>query len=275
MIEPTMHYSLSSCILTIAISLLLCSLLLCSLLLCSLLSTTSAQSLQATALQHPLEFLPTCPVAEMNFTLVPAIPADAPRLAEIYFSAFTNELSRRLFPRAEDTEAFQIRGLEENARETQSGGKKTSLIKVVGTNDAGEEVIAGYALWKFHGDQEETTGKGAEKTEWPGSSDGELCDSFFGKVTAERERAVGEQRHYYLSILAIDPAFGRQGLGAKLLKWGLDRADEERVITFISASPQGRGLYEKHNCRALNNYEVVPGYRETSMIRPVGGMSRR
>lgn len=75
-------------------------------------------------------------------------------------------------------------------------------------------------------------------------------------------------------MLAVDPAFARRGLGAKLLKWGLDRADERRLITFISASPAGRGLYEKHGCRALNSYEVVPGYHETSMVRPVAGLSR-
>jgi GNAT superfamily N-acetyltransferase len=75
-------------------------------------------------------------------------------------------------------------------------------------------------------------------------------------------------------MLAVDPAFGRRGLGARLLKWGLDRADGERVITFISSSPTGRGLYEKHGCRALNNYQVIPGYRETSMVRPVHGLSR-
>jgi GNAT superfamily N-acetyltransferase len=75
-------------------------------------------------------------------------------------------------------------------------------------------------------------------------------------------------------MLAVDPAFGRRGLGARLLKWGLDRADGERVITFISSSPTGRGLYEKHGCRALNNYQVIPGYRETSMVRPAHGLSR-
>ncbi|KAL4865167.1 hypothetical protein BDV12DRAFT_188416 [Aspergillus spectabilis] len=210
----------------------------------------------------------------MEFTISPATPADAPRLTEIYFSAFSSDFSRRLFPPANDTRAFKISGLERDAEETQSGGKKSSLIKVVGTAEGQEPVIAGYALWNFYeGDTDEAPDTG-EKIQWPASSDVELCESFFGRVVRERKRAIGDQPHYYLSILAIDPAFGRRGLGAKLLKWGLDRADEERVITFISSSPQGRGLYEKHNCRALNNYEVIPGYRETSMVRPVGGMSR-
>lgn len=77
-----------------------------------------------------------------------------------------------------------------------------------------------------------------------------------------------------LSILGVDPKFGRQGLGGRLLKWGLDRADQEQLITFISASPEGRGLYEKHGTRAVRSYEVIPGYYETSMVRSVGGVRR-
>ncbi|KAL5338352.1 hypothetical protein BJX70DRAFT_202284 [Aspergillus crustosus] len=218
---------------------------------------------------------PSC--AKMEYTLTPATPADAPRLTDIYFSAFNSDFSRRLFPPADDTRAFKIAGLEHDAEETQADGKKTSLIKLVGKADGQEPVIAGFALWNFHegyADEEAEKSSSSGDAEFPASSDRELCKRFFGRVVQEKKNAIGDQPHYYLSLLAIDPAFGRQGLGAKLLKWGLDRADEERVITFISSSPQGRGLYEKHNCCALNNYEVVPGYRETSMVRPVGGMTR-
>ncbi|KAL4950654.1 acyl-CoA N-acyltransferase [Aspergillus filifer] len=210
----------------------------------------------------------------MEFSLQPALPSDAPALTQIYFSAFTNELSTRIMPNTPDVATFRTAGFEKAAEDAQAG-RNTDLIKVVGTAEGQDDVIAGFALWKFFEDNSDpnATGEG-KKTEWPASSDAALCDSFFSGCDRERRRAIGDQPHYYLSMLAVDPAYGRQGLGGKLLKWGLDRSDREGKITFISSSPTGRGLYEKHGARAVNNYEVVPGYRETSMIRPVAGLRR-
>ncbi|KAL3435094.1 hypothetical protein BDV09DRAFT_168552 [Aspergillus tetrazonus] len=209
----------------------------------------------------------------MDFAIEPVLPEDALRITEIYFSAFTNSLSQRIMPRTEESEAFQTARFRKSAEEAQSGQGK-DMIKIVATVPDQEPVIAGFALWNFYSGTSDSTEHEKEKVEWPSSSDSELCERFFSGVERERQTAIGDQPHYCLYMLAVDPAFARRGLGAKLLKWGLDRADERRLITFISASPAGRGLYEKHGCRALNSYEVVPGYRETSMVRPVAGLSR-
>ncbi|KAL2809127.1 hypothetical protein BJX63DRAFT_371419 [Aspergillus granulosus] len=212
----------------------------------------------------------------MNFKIEPATVSDAPRLTEIYFSAFTNELSNRIMPRTDDVREFQIARFK-NLAEAASPENNTHLLKIVGTGSDQllSPVIAGFAIWKFYDGNDTSDGKDEKGgVQWPASSDSELCSSFFAHVYQERKRAIGEQPHYYLDMLAVDPNFGRRGLGARLLKWGLDRADRERVITFISSSPTGRGLYEKYGCKALNNYQVIPGYRETSMVRPVAGFSR-
>ncbi|KAL2846163.1 hypothetical protein BJY01DRAFT_213520 [Aspergillus pseudoustus] len=212
----------------------------------------------------------------MNFNIEPATASDASRLTEIYFSAFDNVLSNRIMPRTDDVREFQIVRFSTLAEEA-STDPTTHLLKIVGTgsDESASPVIAGFAIWRFF-DGVDSDGKQEKKAvQWPPSSDSELCISFFTHVSEERKRAIGEQPHYYLDMLAVDPEYGRRGLGARLLKWGLDRADSERVITFISSSPAGRTLYEKHNCKALNNYQVIPGYRETSMVRPVGGFSRR
>ncbi|KAL2856782.1 hypothetical protein BJX68DRAFT_191657 [Aspergillus pseudodeflectus] len=212
----------------------------------------------------------------MNFNIEPAVPSDAARITEIYFSAFTNELSHRIMPRTDDVREYQLARFKKLA-ETAPTDSKTHFLKIVGSGSESDQtpVIAGFAIWRFFDGDSASDAKHSKSTvQWPASSDAELCNSFFSRVDQERKNAIGEQPHYYLDMLAVDPAFGRRGLGARLLKWGLDRADGERVITFISSSPTGRGLYEKHGCRALNNYQVIPGYRETSMVRPVSGLSR-
>ncbi|KAL2826695.1 acyl-CoA N-acyltransferase [Aspergillus cavernicola] len=207
----------------------------------------------------------------MEFKIQPATAADAPRLTEIYFSAFSDNFSLRLLPPTDDVRTFMTQSFKSDVEKAQSD-TATSLMKIVGTGSDHEAApaIAGFALWTF----KEGDGDEPEEVQWPPSSDSELCSSFFALIDKERKRAIGDQEHYCLDMLVIDPEFGRQGLGAQLLKWGLDRADEKRVVTFISSSPAARALYEKHGCRVLNKYEVIPDHWQSTMVRPVRGMRR-
>lgn len=45
--------------------------------------------------------------------------------------------------------------------------------------------------------------------------------------------------------LATLPKFKRLGAGSQLIAWGLERADRERKVAVLSASPQGLSLYRK------------------------------
>lgn len=57
---------------------------------------------------------------------------------------------------------------------------------------------------------------------------------------------TGKRRECYdLTWLAVDPHYQGHGHGAKLVKWGLDRADAENVaVSIISAEGKER-FYEK------------------------------
>jgi GNAT superfamily N-acetyltransferase len=48
-----------------------------------------------------------------------------------------------------------------------------------------------------------------------------------------------------MSILAVRPSYQRKGLGSRLLAPVLELADNGFAKTYIEASEQGRGLYEK------------------------------
>ncbi|KAL4807455.1 acyl-CoA N-acyltransferase [Aspergillus unguis] len=201
----------------------------------------------------------------MSFSLEPAVANDAPRLTEIYFAAFTNVLSQRITPDTGDVREFQTAAFKKDIENAQNG-KGMHFTKAVDKDG----VIAGFSSWKVYEGLTEDEGT----IQWPASSDAELCTSFFGGMNTERKKIIGDQPHYELSMLAVDPAFGRRGLGGMLLKWGLDRADEKQVPTFISSSPEGRGLYEKNGAQALHTYEVIPGYNQSSMVRPAAGLRR-
>ena len=47
------------------------------------------------------------------------------------------------------------------------------------------------------------------------------------------------------NVIAVAPEHQRKGIGAMLLKWGMDRATEDGVPVWLCASPAGMRLYTK------------------------------
>jgi GNAT superfamily N-acetyltransferase len=111
----------------------------------------------------------------------------------------------------------------------------------------------------------------------------ELLKWFFGSLDEKRNAfMVPRGKGYlYMAILAVDPGFQRMGVGRKLLDWGLEKADRERLECWIEASPAGKGLYEKVGWREVDVIDVELrrwGWegeekvaRTVSMFRGVGG----
>lgn len=78
--------------------------------------------------------------------------------------------------------------------------------------------------------------------------------------------------YWTLAYLAVLPSHGRRGIGQKLLRWGLERADEEDRSIYISASVQGVGLYKKVDAEVLDSVACMEGeemgeWLETWMCR--------
>lgn len=66
-----------------------------------------------------------------------------------------------------------------------------------------------------------------------------------------------DEPHWYLSMIGVDPSRQGQGLGAALLKAGLQRCDAEGLPAYLeSSSPKNVPLYERH------------GFEVTGLIKP-------
>ncbi|KAM3418057.1 hypothetical protein BST61_g6263 [Cercospora zeina] len=138
------------------------------------------------------------------------------------------------------------------------------------SNETG--AIAGFVKW-----QEPKPGVEPDTNlpEWPEEADRELCDGTFGAWARARRELMGREGHWYLEIIATDPAYQGQGAGSLMMRYGLERADEQGARAFLEASPDAVRLYERFGFREVRHLDTfiqnsrVKGtmYRNLFMIR--------
>ncbi|RAH81139.1 hypothetical protein BO86DRAFT_108595 [Aspergillus japonicus CBS 114.51] len=90
-------------------------------------------------------------------------------------------------------------------------------------------------------------------------SDADLLHRLRAQTTRHREEDMRgvEGGYYYLSILGTNPAYRGQGLGSRLLAWGIARARAEGRQIYLCASREGRSLYVRHGFVRVSEGEVV------------------
>ncbi|KAM7198458.1 hypothetical protein V8F33_004964 [Rhypophila sp. PSN 637] len=231
------------------------------------------------------------------------IPADVPALGAIGRAAFGYS-SRLLFPNPKpndtSTEQDEVRW---------RGGRLVARIKsgnvafvAVTTepspeNGQDQEVIVGVAQWKvpakneakwkelvvggLHGDFSDYGAEG--NTEWdeagkfPSSMDTKKFDELMGIIAREErrildEQGLGEGDVWYLQTLAAHPDYKRRGIGTTLLQWGIDQAKADKANLFLTATGEGKYLYERQGFVQLSEFDVC-GYPHFAMMwfyRPEG-----
>ncbi len=72
--------------------------------------------------------------------------------------------------------------------------------------------------------------------------------------------------------MVVHPNHQRKGIGQKLLQWGMDLADREKIVGWLFARPAASKLYEKNGWRAVDSIAVdVPGM----VVAPLVSMLRK
>lgn len=80
--------------------------------------------------------------------------------------------------------------------------------------------------------------------------------------------------HWYLPLIAADPNWIGQGLGALLLKHALRRCDEEGVPAYLeSSNPRNISLYERHGFRIVGEIQHGSSPTLMPMLRKASSMS--
>jgi len=80
-----------------------------------------------------------------------------------------------------------------------------------------------------------------------------------------------KEPHWYLPLIAADPNWIGQGLGAALMKHALAKCDQNGVIAYLeSSNPRNISLYERHGFRTVGKIQCANSPVLTPMLREPG-----
>ncbi|KAL7412665.1 hypothetical protein BDY24DRAFT_392295 [Mrakia frigida] len=115
----------------------------------------------------------------------------------------------------------------------------------------------------------EKEGKSEVQLEMEGTMDLGFAEKFGAELDRVRKEWSKGRRHWYLSIVVIDPTLHGLGIGSKLLDWGLEQAKKDGVPCFLEASESGRPLYESRGFKVVNwcEFDDAEGPTEDGKLR--------
>jgi GNAT superfamily N-acetyltransferase len=133
-----------------------------------------------------------------------------------------------------------------------------------GTADITEGIHAA-ALWLPPGVEPDETAMGAVME---GALRPEIAEDVGAVMKAMAEHHPHEP-HWYLPVIAADPNWIGQGLGALLMKHALRRCDEQGVAAYLeSSNPRNIPFYERHGFKITGRIQRGSSPVLTPMLRP-------
>ncbi|KAK5944798.1 hypothetical protein PMZ80_001998 [Knufia obscura] len=122
----------------------------------------------------------------------------------------------------------------------------TLCLKVTDTSTG---TIAAHGRWIRPKGEGERGQPGHEEERW-GDTFMEACDEklageLFGAFDRNREKFMGQERHWYMELLLTHPDYQGKGCASMILRHGLELADREQLPCYIDSSPMGKAVYEK------------------------------
>ncbi|KAM0434031.1 hypothetical protein ACHAPT_003975 [Fusarium lateritium] len=180
----------------------------------------------------------------MPFQLREARSDDIPGMRRVYYSAFGDTIiGGHVF--LTDIEASDRFWDATFADELVDSHCQLLVVTHKETPDSTEEIIA-FAKWALPGASIDDP----PPTEaWP--SHGELAVDFFGTMAEAHRKFMGDRLHYYLECIGTHTNWRGKGAAVSLMRWGLERADADKLPCFLEATPKGKPIYEKFGFRTL------------------------
>ncbi|KAJ4344629.1 uncharacterized protein N0V89_012373 [Didymosphaeria variabile] len=171
---------------------------------------------------------------------------DIVRLSAAAFSAPTNA---NVFPNTPTVNAFRTA----RAQHTIQHDPFSLFLKIVDTELPPEEQFIAYAKWAKPHSKEELRDSGyvdlLMSDELPKECDRALiwkAEEMKGELV---ESIMGSRPFYHLDVLATHPAHSGRGCAGRLVKWGMQKAQEEGVDCYVEAQDSSKPIFERYGWR--------------------------
>lgn len=199
--------------------------------------------------------------------LRPGLSSDVPGMVRIFLDAFScNAVGRTFFPQNSPSAIkFWTGALTEEMHDAHA--------HFLVVTDASDTPIA-FAKWIAPLPSGTCPPPPpAAESDWPADGDPKLAVTFFKKLADTHESVMAGRPHWYLEMMVTRTRDQGRGAGGMMMRWGVGRADEERVACYLDATPEGKPLYERFGFGdAVETWSFFDErYRHSFMMRkPVG-----
>ncbi|KAJ4308615.1 hypothetical protein N0V84_011992 [Fusarium piperis] len=180
----------------------------------------------------------------MPFQLREARSDDIPDMRRIYYSAFGDTIigGNVFMTNIEASNRFLDASYKEELMDSHC---QLLVVTNKDTPDSAEEIVA-FGKWGLPGASIDDP---PPVEAWP--SNGELAVDFFGAMTNGHREYMGDSPHYYLECIGTHKDWRGKGAAGLMIRWGLERADADKLPSFLEATPKGRPIYEKFGFKTL------------------------
>ncbi|KAH7154902.1 acyl-CoA N-acyltransferase [Dactylonectria estremocensis] len=201
-------------------------------------------------------------------TVREATQADVPAMVDVHFNAFRDSpLNRRCFPESPESRAYWTKWIEgyigvpdihmmvalASARPaTPPSGIGAGSGTGADTADTAASIV-GWARWVRRSSQPQPVPT-LTVAAFPPGGESALALDFFQTARDASERLVGGRDYWFLSMIMTRHEARRRGIGAALMRFGVERADEDRLVAYLNASEDGRPLYELFGFKSIEQH---------------------
>jgi len=194
------------------------------------------------------------------FALVPASPSDLEAVARVQFAAFASDNGFPvIFP-----QGATLTSITHFVHSYESDMENDPTCHIMLVKEALTGELAGVAVWHFYPprSQDEIDNEMLmENFPLPDDANKEVGNRLIHNSTRKRHEivaaAIGAHQPYaYLAMVGTSPKYQHQGAASLLLNWGIERADDHGLASYVEGTSAGLRLYEKHGFKEVAQLQL-------------------